>query len=311
MSWPATFGDTTAEYVAGHDASGFVGGASALFWVVGSDAIAFLQGIITQDVESMAPGSVARSFLLEPRGKLSALLWLLRDQDRVGIVNDAAALDETMAALGRWRIRVDVEFEIDTRPVFEVWGPAGDLGPDAGWSDQDGVIVAQLATDPIRRRLVVGLDADALEQLGMIPVGEVVATTMRIESGEPRMGVDIDEKTIPQESGLVPDSVSFTKGCYLGQELVARIDTRGRVNRHLRGIRLHDAVIPPVGAEVHLGETVVGTLSSVGESLAVRAPVALGLIRREAEPGSQVSVVWDGGSAKATVEALPLLATDE
>ena len=310
MAWPATFGDTTAEYVAGHDALGFVGGASALFWVVGVDTITFLQGIITQDVEAMAPGSVARSFLLEPRGKLSALLWLLRDEERVGIVTDAATVDETMASLARWQIRVEVEFKKDPRPVFEVWGPTTDLGPGEGWSDEDGVVVAQLAADPIRRRLVVGLDADALEQFGMVPIGEVVATTMRIESGEPRMGVDIDKKTIPQESGLVPDSVSFTKGCYLGQELVARIDTRGRVNRHLRGVRLHDAVIPPVGAEVHFGEVVVGALSSVGESLAVRAPVALALIRREAEPGTQVLVVWDGGSADATIESLPMLTTD-
>ena len=307
MTWPATFGDTTAEYVAAHDGAGFVGDASALVWVVGADAISFLQGIITQDVEGMEVGTVARSLLLEPRGKLSAVMWLLRDEDRVGLVLDAHLVDETIASLARWRIRVDVEFEIDERPVFEVWGPSPDFATADGWSEEDGVIESVLAYEPIQHSLIVGLDPSALERRGLTPIGTVVATTVRIESGEPRMGVDIDEKTIPQESGLVSRTVSFDKGCYLGQELVARIDTRGRVNRHLRAIRLHESVIPPVGAVIAFEDSIVGTLSSVGESLAVRAPVGLGLVRREAEPGSEVTVTWDGGSSAATVEALPLL----
>ena len=309
MTWPETFGDTTAEYIAAHDGAGFVGGLSSLFWASGPDATSFLQGIVSQDVEALAVGEVARSLLLGPRGKLVAVLWLLRGEGRVGIVTDADRLDETMADLGRWRMRVDVALEADQRPVFDVWGPQGDLHTGNGWVDVGGVLAAELSDVPIRRRLVAGIDADGLRDMAFTPIGGIVGTTVRIEVGEPRMGIDIDERTIPQESGLVPDAVSFTKGCYLGQELVARIDTRGRVNRHLRAVRLNQAVIPPVGADVILDDSVVGTLTSVGESLALRAPVAMALIRREAVPGSDVMVVWDGGAARGTIETLPLLAS--
>ena len=121
------------------------------------------------------------------------------------------------------------------------------------------------------------------------------------------MGVDVDEKTIPQETGLVPEAVSFTKGCFLGQELVARIDSRGRVNRHLRGIRMLEPVVPPVGARVSHEGKVVGQLTTVGESPALEAPVALALVRREAPPGTPVHVSWEHGNAAAIIEQLPLL----
>ena len=312
MSWPETFGDTTAEYVATHDAAGFVGASSALFWAVGPDAVSFLQGIITQDVAGMQPGSVARSMLLEPRGKLASLLWLLRDDERVGIVTASDVLDDTIASLSRWRMRVDVEFESDDRPMFEVWGPQPTLGDDLsqpevpGWSERDGVLVATLTIEPHRRAVVAGLSSEALTERGLAPVGTLVATTLRIEAGEPVMGVDVDEKTIPQESGLVEASVSFTKGCYLGQELVARIDSRGRVNRHLRAIRITESVLPPVGSEVVFGDVVVGLVTSVGESLAVKAPVAMALLRKEAEPEAAVRIRWEGGETVGTVAALPL-----
>jgi folate-binding protein YgfZ len=121
------------------------------------------------------------------------------------------------------------------------------------------------------------------------------------------VGVDIDERTIPQEAGVVDGAVSFTKGCYLGQELVARIDSRGHVNRNLRGIVVSSAVLPPLGAEVTADGKPVGVITSVGESLDLRAPVALALVRREVEPDAEVDVTWEGGHAKATVKELPLI----
>lgn len=306
--WPESFGDTAAEYASGHDGAGFVGGVSALFWAVGPDTITFLQNILSQDLEALQPGKVARSFLLQPRGKLEALLWLLRGEDRVGIVTEAGRREETIRTLSRWRLRVDVELEPDPREVFEVWGPApATLDVSGGWTDEDGVLVAELRSTPLRHRLVAGLGRPDLESRGLQAIGQDVHTALRIESGEPRYGVDIDHKTIPQESGLVPEAVSFTKGCFLGQELVARIDSRGRVNRNLRGLRMLDPVIPPAGARVTHAGKMVGTLTSVGESLAVRAPVAMALIRREAPPGTRVRVSWEQGGADAMIEQLPLL----
>ena len=278
-----------------------------MFWAVGPDAISYLQGILSQDIEGLIPGQAARSFLLEPRGKLDALLWVLRDHDRVGIITDAARLAAVIASLSRWRLRVDVEFSRDDRPVLDVWGPADRVpGPPGGWQDEHGVLAAELRDQPVRRRLVAGLDPQALEELGAVPIGRSVVDALRIESGEPRMGIDVDAKTIPQETGLVPEAVSFTKGCFLGQELVARIDSRGRVNRHLRGLRMLEPVIPPVGARVSHGDRVVGALATVGESPVLQAPIALALIRREAQPGSRVTVTWEDARTEAEVHRLPM-----
>ncbi len=122
---------------------------------------------------------------------------------------------------------------------------------------------------------------------------------LRVESGRPRYGVDLDDSVIPQEAGLNDRLVSFTKGCYVGQETVARLFYRGKPNRHLRGLRLSAPV--ESGAPVLFGEREVGRVSSVVES-ARFGWIGLSLVRREAPVGS--SVVVDGG-VPATVVELP------
>jgi folate-binding protein YgfZ len=278
-----------------------------LFWAVGPDAITFLQGILSQDIGGLSPGQAARSFLLQPRGKLDALLWVLRDEDRVGIVTDATHQDGAIASMSRWRLRVDVEFHQDRRPVLDVWGPSDRLpGAPGGWRDEQGTLVVELRAQPVRRRLIAGRDPQQLEQIGAVPIGGAAVDTFRVEAGEPRMGIDVDGRTIPQETGLVPEAVSFTKGCFLGQELVARIDSRGRVNRHLRGLRMLGPVVPPAGARVSHEGKVVGQLTTVGESPSLQAPIALALIRREALPGSRVDITWEGARTEAEVQEVPL-----
>jgi folate-binding protein YgfZ len=136
-----------------------------------------------------------------------------------------------------------------------------------------------------------------------------VYEAVRIEAGVPVMGREIDEKTIPAETGVVERAVSFTKGCFTGQELVARIDSRGgNVPRHLRGVVVGTNVVPPVGATITVDGKEVAVLTSVAESLERRAPVGLAYVRRAVEPPADVVVSWDGGSAPARVEALPLVA---
>ena len=100
--------------------------------------------------------------------------------------------------------------------------------------------------------------------------------------------------------------MSFTKGCYVGQELVARIDSRGRVNRRLVGMAVTENVMPPPGSEVFVQDVVVGTLSTVGESLTVGTPVALGMVRHEVEPGDLVVIRWATGATTAEVRSLPM-----
>jgi folate-binding protein YgfZ len=261
-------------------------GTHELVWVEGVDAVTFLDSQLTQDVAAMAPGTLRRSLLLEPRGKLRSMLWVLRDAERVGLVVAAPGADGLIADLARFRLRVKADLRRDSRPVHTVWG--GESAA-AGWSD-DGTRLE--ATTP-RYRLVA---SRAVPDLPLLDAATVSAH--RIASGEPLFGVEVDEGTIPQETGLVAESVSFTKGCYLGQELVARIDSRGHVNRMLR--RLDGEGPPPApGAAVSRGEQAVGILGSV-------APIGgrwigLALLRREAVPGDRVTVRGEGGEAVATV----------
>jgi len=306
------YGDVTAEYLALRSGRAYVADFSEVVWVTGTDAIEFLDGQASQDIAGMVPGETARSFLLEPRGKLVALLWLVRDVDRVGVVVGAGQGAGVIEHLERFRFRVDVDLALDERLVVEIWGSdlseiSGRSGlEEAGWVDRDGVMAALLADVPLSRLLLAGLKTEGLQALGVDPAGQIAVDTVRIEAGEPLMGVDLDESTIPQESGLVDRSVSFTKGCFVGQELVARIDSRGRVNRRLVGVAMSTNLLPPTGSEVIADDVVVGSVSSVGESLAVGAPVALAMVRREVDSGEEVTIRWGSSSAQARVHELPM-----
>lgn len=307
----ASYGDVTAEYRALIEGCAAIEGSRHLVWVRGADAITFLDGQVSQDLAGMEPDSVARSFLLEPRGKIVALMWVLRGESEVGLIIDAGRTAAVVDALERFRFRVDATLEAPL-PLVELWGPETEaalgrlgLGGVVGWGRIDDVTLARLPSrSPVAA--VAGIDPAGLDAAGVVRAGTIAATTVRIEAGEPISGVDIDETTIPQETGLVDEAVSFTKGCFLGQELVARIDSRGRVNRHLRGVVMTENLIPPVGATVEHAGADMGRLTSVGESLRVGAPIAMALLRRELEPEASVRVTWDGGSAGAVVRGLPL-----
>ena len=305
-AWPDSFGDARGEYEAARRRSGYAGGTRALLWAEGPDAADFLQGVLSQDVAGMAPGETARSFLLEPRGKLRDLLWVLRGEGRVGLVTTPARLDSTRSALERWKLRVDVELRADLRTAFETWGPDAPAPPGGGWAENgEGGLAAQLAERPVRLCLAAGFTGGFLEKGGARPMGRLAYDTLRAEAGEPLMGVDVDEKTIPQETGLVAEAVSFAKGCYLGQELVARIDSRGRVNRRLCAVVMPAGAVPPEGALVESGGRTVGRLTTVGRANPAGA-VALSLIHREAEAGERVEVAWEEGRFPGRVERLPL-----
>lgn len=294
---PPSYGDVTSEYLAARSEAGQVAGLYDLVWFVGVDAVGFLDSLLSQNVADQPPGTVRRSFLLGPRGKLTALLWVLRGEERVGLLADAGYGEVVATTLDRYRIRVDTEIELDPRPLLTVVGPQSP--PVEGWVD-DGELAAGLPLAGNRRSVVTS-------DLGFRPVGRLAWTAVRVEAGEPLMGVDVDSSTIPQETGLVPDAVDFDKGCYLGQELVARIASRGHVNRRLMGVRIGTNVIPPAGAQLVVGDRAVGALTSPAESLSLRCPVGLSLVRREVAAGDEVQIRWEGGSAPARVDDLPLL----
>jgi hypothetical protein len=146
----------------------------------------------------------------------------------------------------------------------------------------------------------------ALVAAGVRPAGLSAFEAARVRAGVPRQGRDIDERTIPQEAFLELDAVSFTKGCFLGQELVCRIDSRGHVNRLLRRLELGEMGIdttPPAGAGIVVADKEVGALTTVARSES--GVVALGYVRREVEVPADVVVRWDGGEAPAVATALP------
>jgi folate-binding protein YgfZ len=268
--------------------------AHDLLWVEGPDAATYLDGLVSQSVLDMADGSVRRSLLLSPRGKLDAPLWLLAGSGRIGIAVDGGHGGAVASSLSRFKLRVEAEIVADDRPLTEVWGEvAGDLIEPGRWIDTEDLIAdLPMVHGGVRRVLTTRrLDVDAASpELG---------AAMRIAAGEPRLGVDIGEDTIPQEAGIVDGAVDFEKGCYLGQELVARIDSRGHVNRYLRGLRLQAPVA--AGSEVRHNGAAVGSVTSSAVSPDL-GPIALAMIRSEVEVGHAVTV----GAVAGTVTGLPM-----
>ncbi len=259
----ASFGDVTGEYLALRGGAGVVTDWHELVWVSGPDAVKFLDGLLSQAVQPMAIGAVSASLLLAPQGKLRAPHRVLRGEEEVGLLADPGVAATVAQDLARFKIRVDAVIGTEVAPVVDVWGPeaarvvtgaTGFVAPASGWVRHGEVVVAAVPFSkvPLPRYVVVGVPAaDLVASPGAVRCGRLAADAVRIEAGEPVMGVDIDERTIPQEADLVADAVDFTKGCYLGQELVARIDSRGHVNRHLRGLIFEANVLPPLGAELY------------------------------------------------------------
>lgn len=260
-----------------------------LVWFTGPDAIRFLNDLISQEIAKQGVGEVRRSLLLGPQGKLDHILWVLRGEDQVGLVTSPGRGAELATTLTRYRIRIKCEIEVESRPRWVVFD-----GPEvSGWTGvRDSAVVADISWRNQRRTLFVG-DRPDLEDGSP---GRY--HTARILAGEPEWGVDVDEGTIPEEAGLVQASVDFTKGCYLGQELVARIDSRGRVVKRLRIVEFGDASASSpatAGVEASVDGSAVGVLTSRVGSW------GLATLRFEVEPGAEVEF----GSEAATVHPLP------
>ena len=261
--------------------------AADLVWFRGTDALRFLDDLLSQDLAGMAPGEVGRSLLLSPRGKLNHMLWVLRGEEELGLVTDPGRGEDLATTLGRYRIRVDVDVEPSSEPAWVVM--ESDEGPDPGsWLRRGSGLESDISWPGVRRTLVIGPRPGVGE--GSMDQYEA----LRIAAGEPRWGVDVDEGTIPQEAGLEEVAVDFTKGCYLGQELVARIDSRGHVNRLLRILEFPGGV-PAAGSPIVAVDREVGTLTSVAGHL------GLAMVRREVGEGDEVTV----GDSRAVVRPIP------
>jgi folate-binding protein YgfZ len=278
--------------------------------LTGAEAAEYLQGQVTNDVEALAPGQGCYAALLTHKGKVVADMRILRGPDWLWIDTEPHALralarNVQMYSIGRDVQTTDVTSE---RAILSLVGPAAraalDVEPPAeehAWVEGDhGIYVAtDLGVDVI----CDAAGADAVRAaLGIERVSEEAAECVRIEAGRPRHGIDFAAETIPQEAGLNDRAVSFTKGCYVGQETVARLHYKGKPNRHLRGLKLSEP--GQTGDAVVLGDRQVALLGSTAVS-PVHGPIALALVRREAAPGAEVAV-GDRG-LPATVVAIPFV----
>jgi folate-binding protein YgfZ len=281
--------------------------------------------ILAVGIDAASPGGVGDHL----QGGGNARIELLLDTERV-------ALQALFDMIRRFKVGYRVELHKRTleRSLLSLIGPGTDdavggaldtavartaaaISPELPTHEREHAhLSATIAGSPVRLiRTDLGIDVlcdaqalapvqAALKAAGAAAVSEAAAEIVRVESGRPRYGVDLDESTIPQEAGLNERAVSFEKGCYVGQETVARLHYRGKPNRHLRGLSLPSSrptLLEP-GTELRLGERLVGHLGSSVLSPAF-GPIGLALIRREAEPGSTLAI-GDSG-ATATVVELP------
>jgi len=313
----ATAEDLAAEYRALTETCGLVDRSErGKLSLTGADVKSFLAGQVTNDIEGLSDGEGCYAAFLTHKGKMLGDLRILAgggDRPELLLDTERETLQALFDMIRRFKIGFDVELHKGTleKGLLSLIGPgareiagARDL-PQTEHAHQRATIagfdVRLIAT-------YVGVDVlcdgdDTAELRGALsgadaaPVSEEAAEIVRVEHGRPRYGLDLDDSTIPQEAGLNERAVSFTKGCYVGQETVARLYYRGKPNRHLRGLRLSEPA--PGGAELHLGERSVGRL---GSSLASPAlgPIALAIVRREASVGNTLDV--DGGASAEVVE---------
>jgi folate-binding protein YgfZ len=293
--------------------------------VRGPDATSFLQSLVSQDLDPLTDGNGAHSLLLSPQGKLEIDFRGLRVADEWWLDCDSGFGARLAERLGRYRIRVEVTIDDRTAEsaLLEVRGPEADacvaaatsvgvpeaVHAHAAWG-ACRIVRADWSTMPGVDILGPGDEVrgarDLLLAAGVEPFAPGAYEVDRIDAGVPRLGVDIDEATIPQEAFLERDAVSFTKGCFLGQELVCRIDTRGHVNRFLRHIDVDGSVVPDAGAAVVLDDREVGVLTSIAAVADGTRAVGLAMVRREIEPPARVTLRGPDGEVPATVAALPV-----
>jgi folate-binding protein YgfZ len=327
----ATPVELDGQYRALREEAGYLPRRRAALIVRGPDAVEYLQGQLTNDLEAVEAERGCYGALLDRKGHLEADMRVLHleapqngpssasrpEGPRIWLDLEPGPAPAVLKHLRTYSIGRDVEVEevTDRWAITSLIGPraaelAGfeGLGPEHAqrFREWDGTEVLAVATD-------VGLDlitkaeaaatlAELLEAAGAAAVSEPAAEIIRVESGRPRFGLDMGPESMPAEAGITERAVNFEKGCYIGQEPVARLHYRGKPNRTLRGLRL--SAPAEHGDPLVLGDREVGTVGTACLSPAL-GPIALAIVRREAAEGDRLAV-GDGG-VTAEVVTLPFV----
>lgn len=284
---------------------------------IGPEAGEYLQSQVTNDLDPVEPGGGVYAALLDRKARVQADMRVLRlDGETYWLLVEADGYEAALKHLQMYKIGRQVEVEpAEGQAVLSLFGPALEaktgLRPGPALTHAESAFAGSsflAVSTPLAD--LPGLDLvlpnaelpeliKAFADRGIPEVSEDALEILRIEAGLPRFGREITPAVMPAEAGIVGSAISFEKGCYIGQEPVARLHYKGRPNRLLRRLRLSQPV--PEGAALRLGDRELGTLSSVCVSPALGA-LGLAVVRKEAEPGATIDV--GDGQAEAVVEAI-------
>jgi folate-binding protein YgfZ len=331
-SVPVDYGDVPAEHQAVMTGAGLIDRSMlGKATVTGRDRAAFLQGMLSNDVKGLKPGEGCPAAFLDPHGKVVSLLTVLVLENSILLELPAGSTEKFLQAIDKFLISEKASFESsdDAYAILALEGPrAAEVLSRAA---ETTVTLApythaevSIAGAPARvvalgRGVIPGFHCwievpqaavlwQALRAAGAVPVGAAAAEILRLEAGLPQYGVDVDDSVILPETRWEA-LVSYTKGCYIGQETVARVKYRGHINRGLSGLVLEGDSVPSPGDLVLAGDREVGRITSAVRSIALGKPIALGYVRREHfEPGAAVSVKVGDRLVGAQVAALPFVA---
>ena len=335
---PSDYGDSANEYDAVRNSVGIADLSNrGKLRFSGKDHLRFLQGMLTNDVVELPPGKGRYAALLTVKGRMVSDMKVYKGEDSM-LFDLGPGLNEKVGELlKKYRLsyKADIDDVTQELGLFSLSGPNAkelisrlfssaprDMDEyDHFTADLEGheVTVVKVNRTPLEgydiyassdsSSSVWDLLLSSGKELGITPVGDDAMNTLRIEAGIPVYGIDMDESNIPIEAGLW-SALDFEKGCYVGQEVVARIKWRGRVNWHLLGLVLDGDTVPSPGDEVFSGERKVGRVTSSVISPSLHRPVALGYIRREFnEPGTKVTVKsGEDTESPASVSGLPFQA---
>ena len=321
------FGDPAAEYeaVRRNVAVADVSDRTQVS-LAGDDRANFLHNLCTNDIRKLVPGGGCEAFLLDAQGRILAYVFVFSRDDSIIVESSPGHTDAILSQLDRYLIREKVELSDASQAwgelllagprISEVLEKLGAQLPGAEPTSNGETHVAGHAVQ-LRRVDLSGtgsfliaaqrgalLDVwNALCNAGTTPIGAAAVDTARIEAGSPMYGVDILPRSLPQEIARDDRAINFTKGCYIGQETVARIDARGHVNKFLVGVCFKGREVPAADTPLSNGSSEVGNVTSATFSGTLDAPLAMAYVKRGCEGEGQA---LESPNGQATIVKLPL-----
>ena len=335
---PAHYGNAAAEHLAVRRGAGIMDlSQRGKIKVTGDDRVTWLQSIISNDILPLAAGQGTYSSLLTHKGKMLSYFRVYQLGEALMLEDAGEIGDATFTTLRKFLLygtKAKMENCAETWGLLLVSGPnAYDLIKSALGADlaslkllsfvsmdlegHGALLIRAEETGETDVEILVPADGlkavwDRLwatgEAMGLAPFGAHALEALRIEAGLPKAGPDLNETIVPPEANLEGKAFSLTKGCYPGQEVVARMDTYGSVRRRLVGLVLEDDSVPPGGAKLFSGEREVGWVSSAVKSPALGKVIAFGFPLRDfTPPGTPLTVEINGERKAAMVHALPFV----